>query len=129
MYVLHRSKKISAGNDFYLPCKIIRSKGSSEDEKNMYILEIARAVNSQKPIKQIDLKANSPEQIRFAKAMREAGIFYQTKRGEAVPKAYSTDYLNTDLAEVGKLCLCAILGTYLSKTLSVKIPQYQRQKI
>ena len=40
--------------------------------------------------------------------MREVGIFYQTKRGEKVPSDYKLAYLNTDLSEVGKLCLSAI---------------------
>ena len=61
-----------------------------------------------KAIKPVDLKANSPEQVRFVQAMREAGIFYQTKRGEAVPRAYRMPYLNSDLVEIGKLCLAGI---------------------
>lgn len=100
--------KISKEYDLFLPCKVIKSIGNNEDEKNKFSLEIAKATNSQKPIKQIDLKANAPEQVRFSSAMREAGIFYQTKRGEEVPKNYTENYLNTDLAEVGKLCLSAI---------------------
>ena len=71
-------------------------------------MSIAKATNSQKAIKPVDLKANSPEQVRFAQAMREVGVFYQTKRGETVPTAFRLPYLNTDLVEVGKLCLAAI---------------------
>lgn len=71
-------------------------------------MSIAKATNSQKAIRPVDLKANSPEQVRFAQAMREAGIFYQTKRGERVPPAYKECYLNTDLVEIGKLCLAGI---------------------
>lgn len=40
--------------------------------------------------------------------MREAGIFYQTKRGEKIPSAYREPYLNTYLVEIGKLCLAGI---------------------
>ncbi|MBQ3450230.1 MAG: AIPR family protein, partial [Synergistaceae bacterium] len=108
-YLLYRSKSIQEGNDFYFPCKIVRVSGNSEDEKNLYSLGIAQAVNSQKAIKDIDLKANAPEQVRFAQVMRQTGIFYQTKRGEVVPKEYSEPYMNADLATIGKLCLCAIL--------------------
>ena len=108
VYVISRNKNINKDNDFYLICKIIRAKGFNEDDKNAYSLRISKAANWQKPIKDIDLKANSPEQVRFARAMREAGIFYQTKRGETIPKEYTTQYLNTDLAEVGKLGLSAI---------------------
>lgn len=107
-YMIHKSKNVSAENDFYLPCKIIKVTGNTEDEKNIFSLEIAKATNSQKAIKAIDLKANSPEQVRFSQAMREVGIFYQTKRGEKVPSDYKLAYLNTDLSEVGKLCLSAI---------------------
>ena len=40
--------------------------------------------------------------------MRTVGVFYQTKRGETVPRAYREPYLNTDLVEIGKLCLAGI---------------------
>ena len=83
-YLLHKSTNISSENDLYLPCKIIKIIGNTEDEKNRFTLSIAKATNSQKAIKPVDLKANSPEQIRFSQAMREVGIFYQTKRGETV---------------------------------------------
>ncbi len=106
--LLHKSRDITQENDLYLPCKIIRAIGDTSDEKNTFILEIAKATNSQKPIKQIDLKSNAPEQVRFSNAMREVGIFYQTKRGESVPRDYQLEYLNTDLAQVGKLSLAAI---------------------
>lgn len=107
-YMLHKNANINSEHDLYLPCKIIEISGDTEDEKNSFVLSIAKAVNSQKAIKPVDLKANSPEQIRFARAMREVGIFYQTKRGETVPSAYKAPNLNTDLVEVGKLCLAAI---------------------
>lgn len=107
-YLLHKSTNISSENDLYLPCKIIKIIGNTEDEKNRFTLSIAKATNSQKAIKPVDLKANSPEQIRFSQAMREVGIFYQTKRGETVPRMYREPYLNTDLVEIGKLCLAGI---------------------
>lgn len=106
--LLHKSKEINKENDLYLPCKIIRTMGESEDEKNLFSLEIAKATNSQKAIKQIDLKSNAPEQVRFGNEMRNVGVFYQTKRGEKVPKDYSEDYKKTDLVDVGKLCLAGI---------------------
>lgn len=106
--LLHKSKAINKDNDLYLPCKIIKIQGKTEDEKNLFSLEIAKATNSQKAIKQIDLKSNAPEQVRFAREMRNIGIFYQTKRGEEIPKDYREEYKNTDLAEIGKLCLAGI---------------------
>ena len=107
-YNLFKSKDLNKDNDFYLPCKIIIAKGDTEDEKNTFSLEIAKATNSQKAIKPIDLKANSPEQVRFGTTMRGIGIYYQTKRGEVIPKEFKEDYKNTDLADTGKLCLSAI---------------------
>ena len=108
VYVLHKSRNIVQNKDFYLPCKIIRSRGNNNDEKSLFSLEIAKAANAQKPIRDIDLKANSPEQVHFAQAMRTIGVFYQTKRGEAIPRDFQAGYMNLDLADVGKLCLCAI---------------------
>lgn len=107
-YMLHRSRSIDADHDLFVPCKIIKTTGNTEDEKNAFSLEIAKATNTQKPIKPVDLKSNSPEQVRFAQNMREAGIFYQTKRGEVVPRQFQEDYLNTTLPEVGKLCLAGV---------------------
>ena len=107
-YMIHKSRSIDEHNDFYLPCKIIKTEGDTEDEKNAFSLSIAKATNTQKPIKPVDLKANSPEQVRFAQSMREVGIFYQTKRGETVPRTFSEAYLNSSLVEIGKLCMAAI---------------------
>lgn len=126
-YMLHKSKLISQERDVFLPCKIIQTQGVTEDEKNLFSLEIAKAANSQKAIKKIDLKANSPEQVRFCQTMREVGIFYQTKRGENVPKVYKAAYLNTDLADVGKLALAGIFqmpGTCRNKPSTLYQPQY-----
>lgn len=125
-YNLYKSS-LNKDTDFSLPCKIIKISGNTEDEKNLFALEIAKATNSQKAIKPVDLKANSPEQIRFGKEMRSLSIFYQTKRGETVPKEYKEDYKNTDLSEVGKLCLAAIFqlpATSRNKPSSLYNPEY-----
>ena len=117
-YMLYKNENIDNHNDLFLPCKIVKIIGDTEDKKNSFCLSIAKATNSQKAIKPIDLKANSPEQIRFASAMREAGVFYQTKRGELVPKNYKAPYLHSDLFAIGKLCLAGIFqlpGTSRSK--------------
>lgn len=107
-YVLHKSRYIDETHDLFLPCKIIKTDGTTPDEKIAFSLAIAKATNTQKPIKPVDLKANSPEQIRFSQAMRDVGIFYQTKRGETVPRTYKEAFLNSSLLEIGKLCLAAI---------------------
>ena len=126
-YMIHRSKHVSETEDFYVPCKIIEICGNNEDEKNIFSLEIAKATNSQKAIKPIDLRSNAPEQVRFSQTMRTAGVFYQTKRGEVVPAQFKLNYLNTDLAEVGKLCLSAIFqmpGTSRNKPSSLYDVRY-----
>jgi len=126
-YMIHKNANINDTNDLFLPCKIIKATGESEDEKNAFSLEIAKTTNSQKAIKPVDLKANSPEQVRFAQAMREAGVFYQTKRGEIVPKQYRAPNLNSDLVEIGKLCLAAVFQvpcTSRSKPSSLYLDKY-----
>lgn len=126
-YMLSKSRFIDKDNDLFLPCKIIKISGDNEDERNKFSLEIAKAANTQKPIKPVDLKSNSPEQVRFARTMREIGIFYQTKRGEVVPKQYKDDYLNTDLLEIGKLCLAGLFQlpcTSRNKPSSLYLPKY-----
>ena len=125
--LLYKSKEINKENDLFLPCKIIKTIGTTEDEKNLFSLEIAKATNSQKAIKAIDLKANAPEQIRFGTAMRNVGIFYQTKRGENIPKDYKEDYKNSDLVDVGKLCLAGIFqlpASSRSKPSSLYLEKY-----
>ena len=107
-YMIFKSKMISPENDFYLPCKIIKAIGNNEKEKSLFGLEIAKATNSQKAINKKDLKANAPEQIRFMHAMDEEGIFFQTKRGEVIPKKNKPSYKNSDLSGIGKLCLAAV---------------------
>ena len=108
-YQISISKNINDTNDFYLTCKIIKIVRESEKDKDDFILEIAEATNSQKAIKNSDLISNAPEQRRFKQVLlEEAGIFYQTKRGDNVPKKYNFSYLHTKLDVVGKLCLAAI---------------------
>lgn len=108
VWVIHKNENIDKRNSFWIPCKIIRNAGKTEEEKNFFSLAIAQAANSQKPIQPADLKANAPEQRRFAQAMLGIGVLYKTKRGEEVDKKYRVAYLNTNLAEVGKLCMAAI---------------------
>lgn len=126
-YMLHKSRHIDENNDLFLPCKIIKIVGDTEDERNAFSLAIAKATNTQKPIKPVDLKANSPEQVRFEQEMRNVGIFYQTKRGEVVPTAFREAHLNSSLVETGKLALAAIYQipcASRSKPSSLYLPQY-----
>ena len=108
-YQISQNESLYKGNDFYLPCKIIKNTGETKKEKTDFSLEIAQATNAQKPITQEDLKANSPEQISFAQEMHDVEVFYQAKRGQkSSSKEYSRTYQKTKLEEIGKLCMAAI---------------------
>lgn len=97
--------------DFYLPCKIIKMQGENEQQQNQFVLEIAKAANEQKPIKEEDLKANSNEQIEFQKALTKYDILYVIKRGPKVKldKKSLHMYEIVNLLEAGKLMLAGIL--------------------
>lgn len=107
-YLIYKNGPADGEEDFYIVCKVIRAQGSSQEEKDQFILDIAKATNSQKAIKDTDLKANSKEQLRFGRAMREKGIYYRTKRGENIPGNFKYDYLHTDYPGTGKLYLAGI---------------------
>lgn len=94
--------------DFFIPCKVVKAAGNNREEKDKFILEIATATNSQKAIKDTDLKANAPEQIQFRNDIRNHGIYYKTKRGDEIPEDYSTEYLHADYPTTGKLYLAGI---------------------
>ena len=126
-YVLNKNKNLDANHDFWLSCKIIRTSGETQDEKNAFSLDIAKAANAQKPINDSDLKANAPEQRSFAQAMREVEIFYQTKRGDKIQSQFVDSYKHTKLLDIGKLCLAAIFQLPCksrSKPSSVYLPEY-----
>lgn len=106
--LIGKSEFINKDNSFLLPCKIIKNTKTNKDERSTFVLEIAQATNSQKPIKASDLKANQPEQVRFGNSLKAIGVFYRTKRGEEIPKAYKDKDKNTDLVAVGKLALASI---------------------
>ena len=97
--------------DFYLPCKIIKMQGENEQQQNQFVLEIAKAANEQKPIKEEDLKANSNEQIEFQKALTKYDILYVMKRGPKVKldKKSLHMYEIVKLIEAGKLMMAGIL--------------------
>lgn len=105
----NRIGKLDIEKDFFLQCKIVVSKGDSNQEKDRFALSIAEATNSQKPIKKADLKANTPEQIRLKERLNRCGVYYITKKGDKAPKQFSETYQVTTLEQVGKLGLAAIL--------------------
>ena len=52
----NRIGKLDIEKDFYLQCKVVKSKGNTTQMKDKFALEIAEATNSQKPVKKADLK-------------------------------------------------------------------------
>lgn len=106
--LLGKNDSINEYNDFYLPIKVIRAQGETDEEKQDFIYSIAIATNSQKAIKPSDLKANNPEQILFGNELRKNEIYYRTKRGELNPTGYTERYKNLDLPKAAKLGLAGI---------------------
>lgn len=105
----NRIGKLDIEKDFYLQCKVVKSKGTTTQMKDKFALEIAEATNSQKPVKKADLKANTPEQIRLKERLNRYQVYYITKKGDKTPKQYSEPYQTATLEQVGKLCLAAVL--------------------
>lgn len=105
----NRIGKLDIEKDFYLQCKVVKSKGNTTQMKDKFALEIAEATNSQKPVKKADLKANTPEQIRLKERLNRCQVYYITKKGDKTPKQYSEPYQTATLEQVGKLGLAAIL--------------------
>ena len=67
-------------NDFALVCKIVKDDKMSHE----FITKISEASNSQKPVKQRDLKANAPEQRRLQNESAKNGKYslsIEIKRG------------------------------------------------
>lgn len=84
-----KSKIIDEKNDFPLSCKIVRAE-RSVDEDGDFIGKISEASNSQKPIKQRDLKSNTKEQKLLQSKCANNGKYslaVEIKRG-VKPKNY-----------------------------------------
>ena len=105
----NRIGKLDIDKDFYLQCKVVKAKGKSKDDKDIFINNIAESTNSQKPIKKADLKANTPEQLRLKERLHKKHVYYITKKGDKTPKQYTEPYQTATLDQVGKLGLAAIL--------------------
>ena len=78
-----KSKLVNEKNDFALVCKIVRSNKKADLDED-FIGKISEASNSQKPVKQRDLKANAKEQkiLQNESAMNEKyPLAIEIKRG------------------------------------------------
>ncbi len=105
----NRIGKMDIEKDFFLQCKVVKSKGENQTKKDTFALEIAEATNSQKPIKKADLKANTIEQLHLKERLNACHVYYITKKGDRAPKQYSEPYQVTTLEQIGKLGLAAVL--------------------
>ncbi len=104
-----RIGKLDIEKDFYLQCKVVKTKGDTQKLREDFSFDIAEATNSQKPIKKADLKANSSEQNKLKLNFAAHHVYYITKKGDKAPKQYSEPYQIATLEQVGKLGLAAIL--------------------
>lgn len=105
----NRISQVDIYKDFYLQCKIVKIKGDTQEDKDAFVLGIADATNSQKPIKDADLKANTVEQLKLRSRLNNVGIYYITKKGDKAPRQYAEPYQVTKMDSVGKLSLASIL--------------------
>ena len=105
----NRVGRLDIEKDFYLQCKVVKKKGTTQNDQDKFAHSIAEATNSQKPIKKSDLVSNTPEQLRLNERLRKVGVFYITKKGDKPPKSYYNSYTYTKIEEVGKLSLAAVL--------------------
>lgn len=89
--------------DFYLVCKVVKSKFEDQREKNAFIANVAEASNTQKPIKAKDLIANRVEQRNLKSLLADNGIFIEIKRGDTCPKdKYPEQYQRTKNNELAQ---------------------------
>ena len=101
----NRIAKYGVENDFFFLCKIIKALGQNTEEQEQFIVKVAEASNSQKPIKKEDLKANAPEQNKLKKALARANVNYITKRGSKKNKLYPEPYQEVSMKGFGKLSI------------------------
>ena len=84
--------------EFYIPCKIVATKG--DDPVMSFFTKIAEATNSQKPIYPRDLKSNTPEMRKLSKLLGDEKIFLEIKRGIKAPRNTEISIKNDELAQL-----------------------------
>jgi hypothetical protein len=90
--------------DFFITCKVIKTKLQETTLKTEFISAIAEASNAQKQIKAKDLIANRIEQRLLKSQMAGAGVFVQVKRGDKINKqVYKESWQNTTNSEIAQL--------------------------
>ncbi|MEE3485622.1 MAG: AIPR family protein [Bacteroidales bacterium] len=104
----NRIGNLDITNDFYLQCKVVKINGASREESDALIAEIAKATNSQKPIKKADIKANSKEQLELHRRLEKINVFYMTKKGDKIPSTLYPWQVTT-LEKLGKIAIATVV--------------------
>lgn len=115
-YLIYKNDKLPDDKDFYLVCKIIKAGSNSEKDRTNFTTKIAVATNSQKPIKEQDLVANRPEQIKLETILKNNDIEYIIKQG---PKKH--------VDQPYEAVTIPVAGTLLMSGL-VQLPGFARNK-
>lgn len=105
----NRIAQYGVEEDFYILCKVIKALGDTREQQEQFIVKIAEASNSQKPIKKEDLRANATEQHRLKEELKRVRVNYITKRGSKKNKLYEQPYNEVTIKRFGKLCISAKL--------------------
>ena len=79
-------------HDFYLTCKVVKTKYHDDYKNNEFIAKVAEASNTQKPINAKDLISNRPELRTLKDDLSKIGVPLEIKRGEK-----SSGSINTKL--------------------------------
>ena len=96
--------------DFSIVCKIVKSSSKNENDFIHFISKIAEASNSQKPIKDRDLKSNRAEQKDLQRSLEEKKVYMEIKRGDGYASKKITDkWQRTNNDKLGQLILGVLL--------------------
>lgn len=91
-------------DDFPVICKVIRNKYEEKDKQIVFLLKVAEASNTQKPINAKDLIANRAEQRLLKIQFNQIGVFLKVKRGERIDKSIYTqgwqEASNDEIAQI-----------------------------
>lgn len=90
--------------DFFIACKIVKIAGALA---SLPPDKVAVASNAQKPIKDKDLAANGPEQIKLKAWMLQRGWQYIIKQGEKIESDYKNQKISLD--NLGKVIMASLL--------------------
>lgn len=102
-YVLSRGNMSSK---CYLQCKIAAVVKDTKKGRDEFVDSIARATNSQKPIKPSDLKANAKEQLALKDQLAELGLCYMLKGGD---RSNPRKLPKVNLDELGNIAVSSVL--------------------